>query len=206
MCRELLRKLFFNTKPSDDGKESPEINDGASDGIPNTEVLAIPFPEEAPDFTRTVENTCVADVVDQWMIKHEVPQENWELWRTAIDIQVYDQYPDSLMAWGISQDWPSFTWESDGKRHMAIKSAWLNVGVIAHEQAHNAWALLTETQQSQFAQIYESLKDTDPYIKLLRSVKEATMYNIVEIYAELYRYLGRKMPIELQRFYLRLIM
>uniref|UniRef100_A0A6H1ZS30 Uncharacterized protein n=1 Tax=viral metagenome TaxID=1070528 RepID=A0A6H1ZS30_9ZZZZ len=168
-------------------------------------LLVIPHPEEPPDYTRTVDNVETHIVLAEWLTLYEVPAEFWECWKSAIDIQVYEIYPAYMLQWGVKQDWPSLAWESDGKRHIAIKPEYLNPGVLAHEQAHNSFALLTETQKSQFAYLYTPLKDTDPLIKLLYSINPYGLTSDVEAHAELYRFLGWDLPIELHEFYPKLL-
>ena len=167
--------------------------------------LAITHPEEPPDYTKTVDNVDVSDTITQWLVDYDIPNEYWGYWGSMIDIQVYDQYPAYMLQWGVKQDYPSFAWESDGKRHIAIKPEYLNAGVLAHEQAHNSFALLTETQKSQFAHHYTLLKDTDPLIKLLYSINPYGLTSDVEAHAELYRFLGWDLPIELHEFYPKLL-
>ena len=87
-------------------------------------------------------------MMTKWLRDWDVPPQNWDYWRTAIDMQVYEVYPASL---GMRQDTPAGTWEAGGKRHLAIKPQRLNPGVIAHEQAHNSYALLNDSQKAAFA-------------------------------------------------------
>jgi hypothetical protein len=133
-----------------------------------------------------------------------VPEQNWEYWKTAIDIRVYDNYPPSLISIGIKQDTPAATWEAGGKRHLAIKPQWLNPGVIAHEQAHNSFALLTPSQKVNFPSVYAPLKETDYLIKLLYSKNTYGLSNDIQGHAEVYRYIGQQMPEQLKPFYPKL--
>jgi hypothetical protein len=84
---------------------------------------------------------------------------------------------------------------------MVIKPKWLNPGVIAHEQAHNSYALLTPAQKASFSTVYTPLKNTDPLIKLLYSKNAYGLTNDIEGHAEVYRYLGRQMPQQLVPYY-----
>jgi len=122
----------------------------------------------------------------------------------SIEIQVYDVYPDSLTATGLRQDTPAATWEAGGKRHLVIKAPWLNPGVIAHEQAHNSYALLNPNQKTAFASIYNSLKNTDPLIKLLYSINTYGLSTDIEGHAEVYRYIGQQMPAQFKQYYPKL--
>lgn len=166
--------------------------------------LTIPHPEEPVNPSATLANTDVNAIITKWLIDWGVPAQHRDYWKTAIDLQVHDIYPDSLIAMGITQDTPAVTWEAGGKRHLAIKPKWLNPGVIAHEQAHNSYALLTSSQKSVFSSAYTSLKDNDPLIKLLYSKNTYGLTNDIEGHAEVYRYIGIHMPPQLITYYPRL--
>jgi hypothetical protein len=163
--------------------------------------LAIPHPEEPMNPLATLANTNVAAIITKWLVDWGVPAQHWDHWKTAIDIQVYDIYPPSLTAMGVNQDTPAATWEADGKRHLAIKPKWLNPGVIAHEQAHNSYALLNSSQKAAFTAVYTPLKNTDPVIKLLYSKNSYGLTNDIEGHAEVYRYIGQQMPAQLKMYY-----
>ena len=166
--------------------------------------LVIPHPEEARNPSATVANTNVMAVITKWLQYWGVPAPYWDYWKTAIDIQVYDVYPDSLTATGLRQDTPAATWEAGGKRHLVIKAPWLNPGVIAHEQAHNSYALLNPNQKTAFASIYNSLKNIDPLIKLLYSINTYGLSTDIEGHAEVYRYIGQQMPAQIKQYYPKL--
>jgi hypothetical protein len=87
---------------------------------------------------------------------------------------------------------------------LAVKPPWLNAGVIAHEQAHNSYALLTAAQKAAFSAAYNPLINTDPLITFLYSHNPYGLSSDIEGHAELYRYLGDKMPAQLKQFYPRL--
>jgi hypothetical protein len=160
--------------------------------------LAIPHPEEAMNPAATLANTDVTMIMTKWLQDWGVPLQHWEYWKTAIDMQVYDVYPDSL---GMRQDIPAGTWEAGGKRHLAIKPRWLNPGVIAHEQAHNSYALLSADQKTGFASVYAAFKNADPLIRLLYSRNTYGLTNDIEGHAEVYRYIGQHMPAQLKPYY-----
>jgi hypothetical protein len=166
--------------------------------------LTIPHPEEPMNPSATLMNTNVSATITQWLSDWGVPQQYWDYWKTAIDIQLYEIYPASLIAMGLNQDTPAATWEADGKRHLATKPKWLNPGVIAHEQAHNSYALLNSSQKTAFTALYTPLKNTDPLIKLLYSKNTYGLTNDVEGHAEVYRYIGKQMPAQLTMYYPRL--
>ncbi len=153
----------------------------------------------------TLANTGVSAIINQWLREWAVPAQHWDYWKSAIDVQVYEVYPSSLLASGMTQETPAGTWEADGKRHLAVKPRWLNPGVIAHEQAHNSYALLDSAQKASFAALYAPLKNTDPLIRLLYSKNAYGLTNDVEGHAEVYRYIGQWMPDQLKPYYPRLL-
>lgn len=70
-----------------------------------------------------------------------------------------------------------------------MEPEWLNPGVIAHKQAHNAYASLSNKQKTDFAAIYTPLIDTDTIIVLLYPQNKYGLTNVIEGNAEIYRYL-----------------
>jgi len=171
---------------------------------PDSVLITIPHPEEPPDYEATADIDHLP-VISDWLLYWQVPAEYWLYWQSAIDVQVYETYPDYMIAWGVSPDAPAFAWEQNGKRHIAIKPAFLNKGVIAHEQAHNSYALLTEEQKSEFSTAYTPLKTTDPFIKYLYSINPYGLTSDIEAHAEIYRYLQGEIPVELLKYYPKLI-
>jgi hypothetical protein len=102
---------------------------------------------------------------------------------------------------GANQDAPTFTWSTGIKRNLAIKPGWLNPGVIAHEQAHNSYALLNPNQKSAFSDLFAHLENTSPLIKQLSSINNRGLIDDIEIHAEVYRYIGQEMPEQLKQYY-----
>lgn len=165
---------------------------------------SIPHPEEPMNPMVNLANIYANTIISQWLQDWGVPVQHWNYWRMAIDLQVYDNYPASLLAMGLTQDTPAAAWEANGKRYLAVKAKWLNPGVIAHEQAHNSNALLTPSQKAEFSAIYTPLKNTDYLIRLLYSKNRYGLTNDVEGHAEVYRYIGQYMPDQLKNYYPRL--
>ena len=153
----------------------------------------IPYPEETPDYTRTLDNTRIDEVLNEWLLNYKVPCEYWSFWKTKIVIGVTEAIP-----------YPAQQWEQDGVRHLQVRPEWVNPGVIAHEQAHNSFALLSGVDKQFFSIAYNPLKDTDPLIKLLYSINSYGLTSEIEGHAEIYRYLGGQMPDILKQYYPRL--
>jgi hypothetical protein len=192
MFERLLKTLL---QPKGTKQQMPKASPITSDSP------AIPHPEEPMNPSATLSNISVPTVFDQWIAGWAVPSKYWEHWKKAVDIQVYDVYPDYIIALGINQDTPAATWEAGGKRHLAVKPGWLNPGVIAHEQAHNSYTYLDSGQKSAFSALYASLKNTEPLIKALYSINKYGLTSDVEGHAEVYRYIGQFMPPQLKAYY-----
>ena len=174
-------------------RESAPLPEPAPEPGPVPEHLSIPHPEEPPDYSRTIHNTDLNASLDQWEIKYNVPVGERDYWKTKIEIKLDDTLP-----------YPAGTYELNGVRHLTIKPEWVNPGVIAHEQAHNSYALLTSEEKTGFSSTYNPLKATDPLIVLLYSKNSYGLTNDIEGHAEIYRYLGGGMPEDLKKYYPKL--
>jgi len=154
--------------------------------------LNIPHPEELPDYSITIDNCDLDSIFNKWMLEYNVPEQYRDFWRNAIEIEVNNTLP-----------YPAGTWDNPetGKRHLSIKPEYLNPGVLAHEQAHNSYALLTEEQKKEFSTTYTPLKTTDPLIVYLYSKNSYGLTNDIEGHAEIFRYLCEKMPVLLKNYY-----
>jgi hypothetical protein len=170
---------------------------------------SLPHPEEPQDKNKTLANTSIDEVFKTWFTRWAVPVANWDYWYQAIDIHVQDGWTleqIGMLPYGYKT--PAYTYEADGIRHFYCLATWWTPGVVAHEQAHNSYALLTEAQKDQYEIAYQQCQN-DPYIKLLHS--QNTYMNAldahsrhVEAHAEVYRFLGQQVPEELKRFYPKL--
>lgn len=167
-------------------------------------VLTLPHPEEKPDYTRTLENTNIADVLGQWSIDYGVPMEYRDFWKSKIEIKVDPDFGYVVNGVAYNPPCPAGTFELDGVRHLTIRPESCNPGVIAHEQAHNSYALLTDKEKYEFSNVYNPLKTTDPLIKLLYSKNNYGLSNDIEGHAECYRFLGQQLPEAMKRFYPKL--
>ncbi len=155
--------------------------------------LSITHPEEPPDYNQTMDNTSLDAVLNEWAIKYNVPEIHRDYWKTKI-----------VMTLDASLPYPAATYEQGGVRHLTIRPEWVNPGVIAHEQAHNSYSLLTDLEKVEFSAAYTPLKTTDPLIVYLYSINAYGQTNDIEGHAEVYRYLGEEMPGVLKRFYPKL--
>lgn len=156
---------------------------------PPAPVLVLPHPEEPPNYTLID----IDNAMDKWLTDWKVPVEYHNHWRNAIVINVTETIP-----------YPAQAWEQYGIRHLDVRPEWVNAGVIAHEQAHNSYALLTDRGKQEFGLVYPSLILTDPLIKLLYSINSYGLTSYIEGHAELYRYLGQSLPDVLKEYYPKL--
>jgi len=155
--------------------------------------LTIPHPEEVPDSSKTVDNTDLDSALEEWEKNYNVPGIYRDYWKTKI-----------VMTLDANLPYPAATYELDGIRHLTIRPEWVNPGVIAHEQAHNSYSLLTEEQKVEFSVIYTPIKTADPLIAFLYSRNSYGLTNDIEGHAEVYRYIGEEMPEVLKKYYPKL--
>ena len=155
--------------------------------------LALPHPEEPANYAQTMATANIDVVISKWLIDWQVPARYDNHWLDAIEIKLTMEIP-----------YPAATYEVVGKRHLDIRPEWLNAGVIAHEQAHNSYALLTGDEKQEFVALYTPLIKTDPLIKLLYSKNTYGLTSVIEGHAELYRYLGHQLPDVLKPYYPKL--
>jgi len=109
-----------------------------------------------------------------------------------------------MLSGNLKADTPACTWTENHIRVLASLAKWFNVGVIAHEQAHNSYALLSGFDKLMFALIYNCLRPFNSLIKQLYSQNQYGLTSNIEGHAELYRYLGEQMPSILMRYYPKL--
>jgi hypothetical protein len=201
MCWSKISNLFGKRKSATTPKEMT-VTTGSTPSITTSPVTTappaspptgLPHPEEKPDYSHNIENTVFLDVLNKWFEIYNVPEQYRGFWQDRIAVTVT-----------VEISYPAGTWDQDGVRHLAVRPEWLNPGVIAHEQAHNSYALLTDSQKAEFSSVYNPLKDTDSFIKLLYSKNTYGLSNDIEGHAEVYRYLGEKMPEQLKKYYPKL--
>jgi len=155
--------------------------------------IKLPHPEEPVNLSQTMTNTSIPDVLTQWFKGWNVPEENQQYFANQIIITLSDTIP-----------YPAATYQDGNTRHLVARPEYANGGVIAHEQAHNSYALLTNEQKAAFTILFDSLKNTDPKLVYLWSVNSYGLKDDVEGHAETYRYWGSEMPEELKQYYPKL--
>jgi len=165
--------------------------------------LTIPHPEEPFDPTKTLENTNINEALDKWCIDYNVPISEREYWKTQVEIILVNSL--IVIINGVPTEVPAGASDkAGGGRKIEIKPGYLNSGVIAHEQAHNSYALMNDDEKSEFSATYTPLKTSNPLIVHLYTVNSYGLTNDIEGHAELYRYLHEEMPAELKKYYPRL--
>ena len=144
MCIDKILSLFMKqSAPAPTPEPEPLLE-------PSPEPLTLPHPEEAPDYSKTFENTDLNSALDEWETNYDVPDVYRNYWKTKIVIKLDADLP-----------YPAAAYELDGARHLKIRPEWVNSGVIAHEQAHNSYALLSDDEKAEFSTTYAPLKTTN---------------------------------------------
>lgn len=164
----------------------------------------LPHPEEKMNPEQTVYNLERSTVVKKWLNGWEVPKESWNFWLYHISIQIWDKWPDDLLNGTVKPDTPAFTFlaEADSPIHFIYcLASWCNPGVLAHETAHVSYFILSDEDRDAFETAHNAIKDSDPLIRLLYSINPYGLTSTVEAHAEVYRYLGEKMPEGLKKYY-----
>ncbi len=158
----------------------------------------LPHPEESMNSQATLQSVNVKAAVKEWYSRWGVPlvyQSYWDSVRIAVVDNLY------AAIGGVSIKVPAFTYADT--KEMSIDPMWANPGVIAHEMSHISYSFLTATDIGQFTITYEEVK-TDALVKLLESQNQYMKVSTVELHAEIYRYLGGRMPESLKAFYPKL--
>ncbi|MFA6307094.1 MAG: hypothetical protein WC639_04795 [Patescibacteria group bacterium] len=194
MCRLILDILRAFKANKQDEKEDVPVPPVSPEPTPADPPLTLPYPEEPPDYSKNINNVDINKALENWLSSYKVPVPFWGFWTEKIDIKVDDTI-----------SYPAGTWEQDGIRHLACRPEWLNSGVIAHEQAHNSYALLTDEERIMFESTFNALRNNnDPLITLLLQQHPYGTTTPVEGHAECYRYLADKMPESLKQYYPKL--
>jgi len=202
-----MDKLFgAGTSKRSRGKTSTTTTAGGEIDKPerSNNPTVLPHPEESRNDARTMASADINGTLNMWLNDWAVPVENREFWKSMIVVTLKSPLiiRDDV---GNEKEVPACTyWGTGGRRYLDIEPEWLNPGVIAHEQAHNSYALLSEDQKQAFISTYRRLINVDPYIVLLYSIDTYGLTSDIEGHAEVYRYLGQCMPQELKKYYPKL--
>lgn len=148
--------------------------------------LTIPHPEEEMLLGLKISEVNIPALRENYYSAYFVPlSSREELSKVKINIENQNYYPAYSAGMTIT-----------------INPQWANAGVLAHEMAHIIYfQYLKEEFILNFAQEYNNLLTTDPLMILLDSQNSYMNTSIVEAYAEVYRYLGEKMPSALKKYY-----
>jgi len=159
---------------------------------PKPPILTIPHPEESRNFQSNIDDLSFFLILEEWFGKWKVPLSYQYFWRARPIVIV-----PGLAYQGAN--YPALTWTD----RTEIDPTWANPGVLAHEMAHVSYSFLTITDVAQFNITYQEVK-SDALVKLLESQNQYMKTNTTELHAEIYRYLGEKMPDKLKAFYPKL--
>jgi hypothetical protein len=161
---------------------------------------SLPYPMEPEDPLKKASTIIIENVVTLWLDNYNVPFDYRIYWRNEIEIKVYDFWPQEILNnhTEINIKTPGFMFD----KVLYCLARWFNPGVIAHEQAHNSYTLLHEKEDWIVAYKAEATGN-----KPLQQVFKEHPYacvNDIEAHAEIYRYLGPKMPDNLKIYYPKL--
>jgi hypothetical protein len=162
-------------------------------------ILTIPHPEEPMNPQSTLMNVDIKAVVKEWYGKWGVPPVYQPFW-DSVKITMTDNL--YAVIGGVATKVTALTYADT--REMSIDPMWVNPGVIAHEMVHISYSFLTLEDIAMFITAYSESK-SDSLVKLLESQNQYMKTNTIELHAELYRYLGEKMPDRLKTFYPKLL-
>ncbi len=162
-------------------------SNGSERGM-SSPITTLPYPEEAPDYSL---NLSGEDLLKKFFSAYFIPPAYWDFWRTVtIVVDKTLSYPAGM---------------SSETKTLYIKPEYANPGVLAHEFSHLSWAQLTEAQKSYYPQEYVTVMQTDELLRFLYFQKPYMNASIIEAHAEIFRYLGLKMPENLTKYYPKLI-
>jgi hypothetical protein len=150
----------------------------------NTQVATLPYPEEAPDYSRTISGE---ELLQQFFDTYFIPEAYWDFWKTAtIVVDRTLPYPAGMVS---------------ETKTLLLKPEYANPGILAHEFSHLSYAQLGENQKASFPAEYNTALQTDGLLKLLYSQKSYMNASLIEAHAEIFRYLGNRMPEALKKYY-----
>jgi hypothetical protein len=148
---------------------------------------SLPYPEEPPDFTLNISGP---QLLQLFFNKYFIPEEHWNFWRS---VTVVVDKTLSFPAGMVSET-----------KTLYLKPEYANAGILAHEFSHLSYALLNQDQKNNFVPDYARALQTDGFLKLLSSQNQYMKTSVVEAHAEIFRYIGNKMPDYLNKYYPKL--
>lgn len=147
---------------------------------------SLTYPEQPKDESQTLSFDTEA-LVDDWLREYGVKDKSF--WYD-VDIEMSMRY------------YPSPAATDSANKKMWIVPGWGNTGVLAHEMAHISWYQLSQRLKEDYELLYNALKSYDEWLKLLLKERPNTDYSgIVEIHAEVFRFLNENMPEPLKPYY-----
>jgi len=150
--------------------------------------VRLPYLEEKPDYTMTLNSCNVEDLRTRFYYERNV--KDWDFWDTVEIIpSVEMHYP----AWTITE-----------VKKIWIRPEWFNVGVLSHEIAHISHNEMNDIDMANFVIDLEKFKN-NKYIKTLYKQIPYTSTNYIEGHANLYRFICDKLPNELKKYYPHLL-
>jgi hypothetical protein len=153
-------------------------------------VVPLPHPEEPANISATISNVDLPYVMHDWLFTWAVPEDSWLFWTTFIHLYLDNTVPFAQTNAQLAQ--------------IFFNPIWCNKGTLAHEVAHVVWSkLLVSNEKSAFILDLARAKE-EPIVKDLFSRNPYGLTSNVEAHAEIYRYLGDKMPDYLKKYYPRL--
>ena len=160
----------------------------AGDKPADIEPTALPYPEEAADPSL---NESSESLLRKFFTNYLVPAEHWDFWR-SVNIVIDRTFANP--AGMISQT-----------KTLILRPEYANPGILAHEFSHLSYYLLSEEEKAHFAQDYINIIQKDQLLRFLYFQKPYIKSSLVETHAEIFRYLGLKMPEGLKKYYPKLI-
>ena len=155
----------------------------------NVQPLALPYPEEAPDYTRTITGE---ELLRDFFTGYFIPEVYWNFWRrVTIIVDKTLAYPAGM----ISET-----------KTLLLSPEYATPGILAHEFSHLSYSELNPNKIASFTAEYNSILQTNELLKFLYSQKPYMKTNIIEAHAEIFRYLGNKMPEQLKKYYPKLFL
>lgn len=151
----------------------------------------LPHPQEPMDVNATIQSVNIEFVRSAWFLKWGVPLFYQDFWRQAKLVVIF---PAMFPAYTILET--NTIW---------FDPRWANSGTMAHEMAHLQWGFLSVDMRNGFAVEHETAKQTDSLVQLLYRLNSYGTQSDIEGHAEIYRYLGDKMPPYLRKYYPKLI-